>query len=123
MTEMSSQDLDQIVANVNVAEAATRAAIKEIWDTRTRLKRAEATLALVLGSLTEFHEQPADYVVYRLSQELRRLAEIPETAAALAGCAGEDVDSGMLKAIASHLCGSRSGDTWASTGVPDAVMH
>jgi hypothetical protein len=122
MIDAAAQDLTQIMANVTAAEAATRAAIKEIWDTRTRLKRTEATLALVLGSLTEFQEQRADYVLCRLSQELRRLAEIPETAAALAGCAGEDVDSAMLQAIASHLCGARSGEAWPNAEAP-AVMH
>ncbi|MDR3511973.1 MAG: hypothetical protein P4L73_10075 [Caulobacteraceae bacterium] len=124
MTEFPSpQDLQQILESVNVAEATSRAAIKEIWETRMRLKRAEASLALLLGALVEFEGESSDYVVHRLSQELRRLAEIPDAAAQLAGCADEDIDPELLQSIASHLSGLRAQDAWRATGADPVVMH
>jgi hypothetical protein len=124
MTDTPSQeDLDQILASVNMAEATSRAALKEIWETRARLKRMEASLALILGSLVEFQDDSADYVVHRLSQELRRLAEVPDTAAKLAGCADDDVDPHLLQAIASHLCGMRSEATWQAPPQDPVMMH
>ena len=117
------EDMDHILHSVTVAEATSRAALTEIWDTRMRLKRMEASLALVLGSLVEFQDDTADYVVHRLSQELRRLAEIPDAAARLAGCQDEDVDPGLLQAIASHLAGLRSETAWQAPAPDFAVMH
>jgi hypothetical protein len=124
MTDIPSpQDLQQIVESVNVAEATSRAAIKEIWEIRTRLKRAEASLALLLGALAEFDGDGSDYVVHRLSQELRRLAEVPDAAAQLVGCPDEDIDPQLLQAIASHLSGLRAEEAWRSTGADPVVMH
>jgi hypothetical protein len=119
----SSQDIEQILNNVLVAEATSRAALKEIWDTRSRLRRVEASLALILGSLVEFQDETADYVVHRLSQELRRLAETPDTAAKLAGCPDDDVDPSLLQAIASHLSGMRSESAWQAPSPAPVVMH
>jgi hypothetical protein len=119
----SAETLDQIIASVNVAQATTRCAMKEIHDTRSQLKRTEACLALLLGALSEFREGASDYVVHRIAQELRRLAVAPETAAALAGCSEDDIDPPLLQAIASHLYGARAETIWQVQPVNLAVMH
>lgn len=119
----SPQDIDQILDNVRVAEATSNAVLNEIWHTRARLRRAEASLALVLGALGDFDQDGGDYLVHRISQELRRLAEAPCTAARLAGCAEEDVDPQLLQAIASHLAGLRSQQEWAPPAPAPLVMH
>ncbi len=119
----SSEDMDTILHSVTVAEATSRAALTQIYDTRMRLKRMEASLAVVLGSLTEFQDETADYVIHRLSQELRRLAEVPDAAARMCGCAAEDVDPSLLQAIASHLAGLRSDSAWQAPAPVFAVMH
>jgi hypothetical protein len=119
----SAETLDQIIASVNVAQATTRCAIKEIHDTRGQLKRTEACLALLLGALSEFREGASDYVVHRIAQELRRLAVTPEAAAALAGCAEDDIHAPLLQAIASHLYGARAETIWQVQPLNLAVMH
>jgi len=119
----SAETLDQIIASVNVAQATTRCAMKEIHDTRCQLKRTEACLALLLGALSEFREGASDYVVHRIAQELRRLAAAPEVASSLAGCSEDDIDSPLLQAIASHLYGARAETIWQVQPVNLAVMH
>lgn len=119
----SAHDLDQILASVIVAEATSRAALKEIWETRTRLKRVETSLALILGSLVDLQDDTSEYVIHRLSQELRRLAEVPDAAAQLAGCPDEDVDPSLLQAIAAHLSGMRADRAWDAPAPEPVLMH
>ncbi len=123
MTQTASLELDPAAARVDEAESSFRAALQENSDTRAQLKRTEASLALVLGALTEFHEGAADYVMHRLSLELRRLAEAPDTAASLLGCPVAEIDSHLLQAIAAHLYGSRDDAAWAATTLDAVVMH
>lgn len=124
MTDQPSpEDLQQILDSVNLAEATNRAAIKEIWETRQRLRRAEASLALVLGALVDLDGEGADYLLHRLSLELRRLAQLPDRAAELAGCPDEDVDPGLLQAIAGQLSDLRGQPAWPVGGAAPVVMH
>jgi hypothetical protein len=116
-------DSDQAPASVESDEASARAALQAAFDLRARLKRTEASLALVLGALTAFREGDADYVMHRLSLELRRLAEAPETAAARLGCPPAEIDSHLLQAIAAHLYGSRDETVWTQNERDLVVLH
>ena len=118
-----TSDMDSAATAVEVEETAAQAALQEAIDMRVQLKRTEASLALVLGALTEFREDSADYVMHRLSLELRRLAEAPETAAARLGCPTTEIDAHLLQAIAAHLYGSRDETVWAGTGQNLVVLH
>jgi hypothetical protein len=116
-------DIDQASASVDIDEASARVALQEAYDMRAQLKRTEASLALVLGALTEFREGEADYLMHRLSLELRRLAEAPETAAARLGCPPAEIDSHLLQAIAAHLYGSRDETVWTQNERDLVVLH
>jgi hypothetical protein len=118
-----TSDMDMALTAVDVDETSARAALQEAIDMRAQLKRTEASLALVLGALTEFREDSADYVMHRLSLELRRLAESPETAAARLGCPPAEIDPYLLQAIAAHLYGSRDETVWTATGRDLVVLH
>jgi hypothetical protein len=120
---VSTSDIDPAPAAIDIEETSTRAALQEAIEMRAQLKRTEASLALVLGALTEFREDSADYVMHRLSLELRRLAEAPETAAARLGCPATEIDSHLLQAIAAHLYGSRDETVWAATERDLVVLH
>lgn len=120
---VSTLQLHPAPTSVDEDEAAARAALQDAIDMRVQLKRTEASLALVLGALTEFREDSADYVMHRLSLELRRLAEAPETAAARLGCPAAEIDSHLLQAIAAHLYGSRDEAVWAGTERDLMVLH
>lgn len=119
----SPEDLQQILESVVVAEATQQAAIKEIFELRQRMRRAEASLALVLGAMADLDGEGADYTMHRLSMELRRLAQLPERAAELAGCEDVDVDPNLLQAIASHLSDMREQPAWPVGAQACAVMH
>ncbi|MHB8285850.1 MAG: hypothetical protein ACYDD1_14395 [Caulobacteraceae bacterium] len=118
-----TQDLDLLQAGDAVDETSTRATLQATQGMYAQLKRTEAALALVLGALTEFHEGAADYVMHRLSMELKRLAEQPETAARLLGCPVVEIDSHLLQAIAAHLYGSRDNAVWAAASLDAVVWH
>lgn len=119
----TEQDISQILQNVHLAEAMSRAALQEVWDTRSRLRRMEASLALVLGTLTSLSDQGSGFVLQRLSQELRRFADLPEEAARLANCDDRDVDPVLLQTIAAHLCDLGAGEGWQAPPPKYAVMH
>jgi hypothetical protein len=120
---VTTHEIDLALAGADFDETAARIALQEAYDMRAQLKRMEASLALVLGALTEFPEGAADYVMHRVSQELRRLAETPETAAARLGCPNGDIDAQLLRAIAAHLYGSCDKAALATTARDHVVLH
>ncbi|MGA0601208.1 hypothetical protein ACO2Q3_10950 [Caulobacter sp. KR2-114] len=107
------QELGHILDTAAIAEAASRAAYVVLADTKGRLRRTEAALALVMTAFMALDDERCDFVRFRLAQELRRMAAIPAAAAEIAGCEHDDVDPSLLTALASHVFGEASGDAWA----------
>ncbi len=122
-TEAAPADIGKIMDNAAVAAAASRAAYVVLTETKGRLRRVEAALALVMTAFMALDDERSEFVRFRLAQELRRMAAIPAAAAEIAGCEDEDIDPTLLTALASHIFGEGSGDAWERAAPPATMMQ
>lgn len=116
-------DVAHILDTAAVAAAASRAAYVVLTETKGRLRRVEAALALVMTAFMALDDERSEFVRFRLAQELRRMAAIPAAAAEIAGCEDEDIDPTLLTALASHVFGEASGDAWAPIAPTETAMQ
>lgn len=116
-------DIGHIMETAAVAEAASRAAYVVLTETKGRLRRVEAALALVMTAFMALDDDRSEFVRFRLAQELRRMAAIPAAAAEIAGCESEDIDPTLLTALASHVFGEASGDAWEPVAATATAMQ
>jgi hypothetical protein len=120
--QFGPEEVDKMLETIAVVEANAQLLLADIKAAKLKAKQMEASLALVVGFLSECADIEGGFVAQRVTEQLRLCADDPDLAAQTAGCEVDHVDPAMLRAAACVIFGPKPSVQWpmAEQG---ATMH
>ena len=120
--DLGPEQVAKLIETVALVDANAQLLLADLRAAKLKAKQMEASLALVVGFLSECSDLDSGLVAMRVTEQLRLCANNPNLAAQTAGCALDHVDPAMLRAAAAVIVSAEPCARWSS---PEqvATMH